>query len=281
MYGTHPTYVDHRGTNGTHGVIFLNSNGIEVKINNTQGQYLEYNTLGGVLDFYIVAGPTPVNVAQQIAQVVGTPAEVPYGGLGFHQCRYGYRDVYEVAGVMYNYSQAGIPLETMWTDIDYMYSRWIMTVDPDRFPMPKMRELISYLHGHQQKYTVMVDPAVAYQPNMGYGAFDAGVQQDVFLKVANGSLYNGVVWPGPTVFPDWFHPDSQAYWSGQFDSFFSAETGLDIDYLWIDMNEASNFCNWVSLDFCIMDCSTLIFTSHVVIHRGMRRRTVIRLSHQR
>lgn len=26
------------------------------------------------------------------------------------------RDVYEVAGVVYNYSQADIPLETMWTD---------------------------------------------------------------------------------------------------------------------------------------------------------------------
>lgn len=227
-------------------MIFLNSNGIEVKINDTEGQYLEYNTLGGVLDFYFVAGPSPVNVAQQIAEVVGTPANIPYGGLGFHQCRYGYRDVYEVAAVVYNYSQAAIPLETMWTDIDYMHNRWIMTVDPDRFPMPKIRELISYLHDHQQKYTVMVDPAVAYQPHMSYAAFDDGVEQDVFLKVANGSLYNGVVWPGPTVFPDWFHPATQAYWNSQFDSFFNAETGLDIDYLWIDMNEAANFCNWVS-----------------------------------
>lgn len=45
---------------------------------------------------------------------------------------------------------------------------------------------------------------------------------------------------------DWirFHPDTQSYWSGQFDSFFNADTGVDIDYLWIDMNEASNFCSY-------------------------------------
>lgn len=128
LYGAHPTYVDHRGENGTHAVLLLNSNGIEIKINDTEGQYLEYNTLGGVFDFYFVAGPTPVETSQQIAQVVGNPTNIPYGGLGFHQCRYGYRDVYEVAGVVYNYSQANIPLETMWTDIDYMYRRWIMTV---------------------------------------------------------------------------------------------------------------------------------------------------------
>lgn len=101
---------------------------MDIKINNTSGQYLEYNTIGGVFDFYFVSGPSPVEVSQQIAGVVGLPTNIPYGGLGFHQCRYGYRDVYEVAAVVYNYSQAGISLETMWTDIDYMHDRWIMTV---------------------------------------------------------------------------------------------------------------------------------------------------------
>lgn len=45
-----------------------------------------------------------------------------------------------------------------------------------------------------------------------------------------------------TEFPDWFAPGTQDYWNGEFDSFFSADTGIDIDALWIDMNEASNFC---------------------------------------
>lgn len=81
--------------------------------------------------------------------------------------------------------------------------------------------------------------AVAYQPNE---AFQAGVEADAFLKTANGSLYKGVVWPGVTVFPDWFDPSTQGYWNGQFDSFFDADTGVNIDALWIDMNEASNFC---------------------------------------
>ena len=115
LYGNHPVYVDHRGEDGTHGVLFMNSNGMDIKINDTAGQYLEYNTMGGVFDFYFFAGPSPVEVAQQISEVVGLPAMMSYWTFGYHQCRYGYRDVYNVAEVVYNYSQAGIPLETMWT----------------------------------------------------------------------------------------------------------------------------------------------------------------------
>ena len=70
LYGNHPVYIAHRGENGTHGVLFLNSNGMDIKINNPDGQYLEYNTLGGVLDFYFLAGPSPIEVSQQISEVL-------------------------------------------------------------------------------------------------------------------------------------------------------------------------------------------------------------------
>jgi len=240
LYGNHPVYFENR--NGqSHGVFLLNSNGMDVMINGsaTEGQYLEYNTLGGVLDLYFVSGPGPVDVARQYAEIVGTPAMMPYWGLGFHQCRYGMQDVYEVADVIANYSAADIPLETMWTDIDYMDARKVFTLDPQRFPLQKVQELVTYLHNHDLHYIVMVDPAVAYQ---NYPAFNNGAQQGIFMKFANGSIYQGVVWPGVTAFPDWFNPATQAYWNSEFDTFFDPTNGVNIDGLWIDMNEASNFC---------------------------------------
>lgn len=191
LYGNHPIYFEHRQASGkTHGVYLHNSNGMDIKINNTKatGQYLEYNTIGGVIDLYVLAGPGPSQVAQQYSEVVGKAAMMPYWGLGFHQCKYGYQDYIELAEVVLNYSLAKIPLETMWTDIDYMDGRKIFTLDPLRFPLQKMREFVDYLHHHNQHYVVMVDPAVAYQD---YDAFNKGVNAGAFLHRSDGSIYQG------------------------------------------------------------------------------------------
>ena len=238
LYGTHPIYIEQRGT-GAHGVFLLNSNGMDIKINNTNGedQYLEYNTLGGILDFWFFEGPTPIEVAQQYNQIAGYPAMGPYWGLGFHQCRYGYQDVFNVAEVAYNYSQANIPLETMWTDIDYMDGRKDFTLDPLRFPLHKMQQLVSHLHAHDQHYILMVDPAIAYQ---NYPTLNRGVDDNIFLLQSNGSVFLGVVWPGVTVFPDWFADGVGDWWTNEFKIFFDADTGVNIDGLWIDVCSPPN-----------------------------------------
>jgi alpha-glucosidase len=91
--------------------------------------------------------------------------------------------------------------------------------------------------------------------------YSTAVEQDVVLHYQNGTIFRGVVWPGPTIFPDWFNTGVQDFWNNEFTSFFSASEGVDIDALWIDMvghllpqtpsrahfqlqNEPANFCNY-------------------------------------
>lgn len=105
-----------------------------------------------------------------------------------------------------------------------------------------MQVINNYLHDHDQRQILMVDPAVAYQP---YPAYENGHADDIFLKRSNGSEWLGVVWPGVTVFPDWFNPVAQDYWNDEFSTFFDPTDGVNVDGLWIDMNEPSNFpCNF-------------------------------------
>jgi len=87
----------------------------------------------------------------------------------------------------------------------------------------------------------MVDPAIGTRPGQ-HGAYDRGTQADVWLKGPDGKPFIGIVWPGSTVFPDWFHPAVKAFWNKEFELFFNPDDGFNIDGVWIDMNEPASFC---------------------------------------
>ncbi|KAK0611263.1 glycosyl hydrolases family 31-domain-containing protein [Immersiella caudata] len=241
LYGTHPVYYDHR-TTGTHGVFLLNANGMDIDLGRTDtGRYLEYNTIGGILDFYFFTGPDPATVSEQYALTVGLPAMMPYWALGFHQCKYGWKDLDHVKEVVANYSAAGIPLETMWGDIDYMDKRRDFTPDPARFPLDRYKDFINSLHRNNQHYVMILDPGIANDPS--YPTFSRGAQKGAFLRADDGFFYRGRQWAGEVVWPDWFAPDTQTWWTDEIQLTFDPSHGLPVDGLWVDMDEASNMCD--------------------------------------
>lgn len=83
LYGSYPFYLDVREGGLAHGVLLMNSNGMEVTYNQA-GDHLTYKVLGGVLDFYFFPGPTPLDVVDQYTQLVGRPAAQPYWSFGAH-----------------------------------------------------------------------------------------------------------------------------------------------------------------------------------------------------
>ena len=242
LYGSHPFYIQVAADGKAHGVLFLNNNGMEVTLTEsaTQGKTIGVQATGGLIDIYVFAGPTPADVIRQYQEVIGKPAMVPYWALGFHNCRWGYENIEYVEEVVANYSAASIPLEVQWTDIDYMDKFLDFTLSPENFPVDKMQAFVKKLHDNDQRYVPIVDPAI-YVRNSTYSAYTEGLKLDVFVKDLNGvEPYLSQVWPGETYFPDWFAPNAQSYWSAQMKDFFAL---VAFDGIWIDMNEASNFCN--------------------------------------
>lgn len=135
IYGAHPFYMETRypsafstGTSASqtqsHGVFLRNSHGMDIS---QTPSAMTYNIIGGTLDFYFIAGPSQQDVVRQYAQIVGLPARQPFWAFGLHMCRWNRDDtkgewgtpegVWEIVTKM---KEAGVPLETVWSDLDYM-----------------------------------------------------------------------------------------------------------------------------------------------------------------
>jgi alpha-glucosidase (family GH31 glycosyl hydrolase) len=54
---------------------------------------VNFRTMGGVLDFYIVLGPTPEEVTKQYLDLIGKPFLPPYWSFGFQLSRWGYNSL--------------------------------------------------------------------------------------------------------------------------------------------------------------------------------------------
>jgi len=210
---------------------------------------ITWRALGGSIDLYFYAGPTQDKITKAYqASAIGLPAMQQYFTFGYHQCRWGYANWSVLQDVVDNFAKFGIPLENIWTDIDYMNQYRDFDNDAIRFGYSEGAEFLSKLHANGQHYIPIVDSAI-YVPNPtnasdAYPPFDRGEAVDAFMLNPDGSLYIGEVWPGYTVFPDWI--GSVLNGTGAYDWWTDEVTrwhqNVSFDGIWIDMSEVSSFC---------------------------------------
>lgn len=237
LYGSHPFYLIIEDSGNCHGVLFLNSNAMEVLLQPLP--IITFRTLGGIFDMYFLMGPTPQDVARQYSEIVGKPFLPPYWSLGFHLSRYGYRNLSETKEVWNRTRAAEIPFDTQWNDLDYMYNNNDFTYNNKTYEdLPQFIEELHYLGMH---YIPLIDAGVSgSEINGTYRPYDIGVQQDIFVKDATSNKpFVGKVWnPVSTVWPDFTHPNAKDYY---LDMMQDLHENIPFDGAWIDMNEPSNF----------------------------------------
>ena len=237
------------------GFVFLNTNAQDVSIrHDTNNTYLTHKTIGGIIDYYIIVNDSPEEIVKNIQTLLGIPPLPPLWAFGNHQSRYGYKKGQDFIDVYDTYKKNQIPIDSMWLDIDALQKFQMFTLNDDfKNIVPYIKDTI---HKDGTKFIPIVDIGFSDEKNNQY--IELGNKLDIFIK-SNYTKKNliGKVWPGNTVFPDFFNPNIESFWNEGLSDYYKI---IPYDGIWLDMNEPTNLqetgkCRGelISDDQCIKD----------------------------
>ena len=242
LYGSIPMLTAHGVTNGvasTSGVYFHNPSEMYVDINvdGANGVHTKWMAESGAVDLFILPGNGPAEVLKQYTALTGTTSMPPIFSLGYHQCRWNYRDENDVRDVDEGFDNHDIPYDVLWLDIEHTDGKRYMTWDEGPFPTPE--RMIKDIASRGRKMVTIVDPHVKIDD--GYPIYKEAKDKGYYVKKNDGTTdFDGWCWPGSSTYLDVTNPAVREWWANKFslDSYKGSTKDL---YIWNDMNEPSVF----------------------------------------
>lgn len=229
LYQSHPWVLGLRKDGTAYGIIADNT----WKGSCTTDQQIRFTFESPAFRVVVIEGKDSKEVMRELGKLTGTMDLPPMWALGMQQCRYSYFPDSRVKEIVDTLRLKRIPNDVVWMDIDYMDKFKVFTFDPVTFPDPK--GLQSYVNSKNMKCVYMIDPGVGVQD--GYFVYDQGKAGNYFVKNADGTTFEGRVWPGQCNFPDYTRPEVRMWWS----SLTAEYVKNGVDGLWNDMNDPSVF----------------------------------------
>lgn len=190
----------------------------------------------GVWDLSLVPGPSGKAVITQYTSLTGTQALPPLFALGYHQCRWNYRDEADVFAVDAKFEELSFPYDVLWLDIEHTDGKRYFTWDSALFPRPAEMQAKLAARGHRM--VTIIDPHI--KKDSGYRIHKEAVERGLYVKAKDGGEYDGWCWPGSSGYLDFTSPAVRSWWADQFrlDKYPGSSLSL---FTWNDMNEPSVF----------------------------------------
>ncbi|MGN0240893.1 MAG: TIM-barrel domain-containing protein, partial [Candidatus Weimeria sp.] len=187
-------------------------------------------------DIYEITGDgenSPRAIVREFRGLTGKSYIPPLWAFGFGQSRWGYRTEDDVREVADRYEKAGVPLDSIYLDIDYMERYKDFTTDDKRFP--EFRDFAAEMKKRGIRLVPIIDAGVRIEK--GYDVYEEGVKNGYFCKKENGENFIAAVWPGRVHFPDFLNDDARKWFGDKYR--FLLDQG--IEGFWNDMNEPAIF----------------------------------------
>ncbi|CAK5281912.1 unnamed protein product [Mycena citricolor] len=217
---------------------------IDVSHSTEQSSQTHWISESGILDVFLMPGPTVDEVFGQYARLTGTPVLPPHWSLGYHQCRWNYVSSDDVRTVQKRFDEEDMPVDVFWLDIEYAEEHKYFIWDQKTFPDPV--EMTNDVAALERKMVVIVDPHLKRANN--YPVYHEASERQILVKPPSGEgEYEGWCWSGSSSWIDFFNPAAWDWWQSLFKPTILSTGGwswlastTDI-HIWNDMNEPSVF----------------------------------------
>ena len=244
LYGSIPFLLAHSPGDAsvspsTVGVFWHNSAEQFVDVHSPDaGSAVHWWAESGTVDLFFLAGRSAGAVWRQYARLTGAPQLPPLWALGYHQCRWNYKDEADVLAVDAGFDEHDLPYDVIWLDIEHTDGKRYMTWDSRHFPQPAALQEKVYAHGERRTVTI-IDPHV--KRDDGFHMHAEATRLGLYVKTADGSKdFEGWCWPGSSSYLDVTSPAIREWWADQF-SFDRYAGSTEHLAVWNDMNEPSVF----------------------------------------
>lgn len=239
LYGSIPLLVAPNGAT-TVGAFWHNPSETFVDIETVgDSKKSHWMSESGVLDVFLLLGPSSAQFFSQYTQLTGRAQLPPVFAIGYHQCRWNYKNEADVDRVDAGFDEHLIPYDVLWLDIEHTDKKKYFTWDDYAFPTPvAMQERVARVG---RKMVTIVDPHIrAKDDEPPYVVHREAQEKGLYIKDADGKDFRGWCWPGDSSYVDFTSPKARLWWSGLFryDKYVGSTEHL---FTWNDMNEPSVF----------------------------------------
>ncbi|KAF8886032.1 glycoside hydrolase family 31 protein [Infundibulicybe gibba] len=216
---------------------------IDVSHSTEKSSQTHWISESGILDLFLMPGPTPADIFAQYSRLTGTPVLPAHWSLGYHQCRWNYVSTDDVRTVQKRFDEEDIPVDVFWLDIEYSEEHKYFIWDKKNFPDPV--DMINDVAAIGRKMVIIVDPHL--KRTSDYPVYQKASELGILVKPKSGEgEYEGWCWSGSSSWIDFFNPTAWDWWKSlfktqQLESGWSWTESTEAVHIWNDMNEPSVF----------------------------------------
>ena len=245
-YKNVPFHVSSRG----YGVLVNDSGHVSYEIGSEAVERVQFSVPGDVLEYFVIAGPTPKDVLERYTALTGRPPVVPAWSYGLWLSTSFTTDYDEqtVTSFIDEMARRELPVSVFHFDCFWMREFNWCDFEWDARVFPDPEGMLGRLHEKDLRVCVWINPYIAQRSPLFREAAAAGY----LVKRADGTVWQWDLWQAGMSLVDFTNPDATAWYQSKLQRLvdqgvdcFKTDFGerIPTDVVWADATDPARMHN--------------------------------------